>query len=94
MKAVDLNKEEFWYENGVVTRLDMSSGKHIRFTAVDKNYNLTVEYPDKGTSKLHVPHDNTYHKFEISGSKGETYKFTIDQEGPPVTVPQMIVRVS
>lgn len=93
MKAVDLNKDEFWYENGVVSRLDMSSGKHIRFTAVDRSYDLTVEKPDKKNSKFSVPNDGTYHTYEIEGKNGDTYTFKMENL-PPVTVPQMIVRVN
>ncbi|OGU71249.1 MAG: hypothetical protein A2V93_12790 [Ignavibacteria bacterium RBG_16_34_14] len=92
MKAVDLNKNNFWYNNGVVSSLDMSSGNHIHFTAVDKNYELSVEAPGGKKSKLPVPNDGTYHAYEIQGVKGVTYKFTIDQ--PTETVPQMIVRVN
>jgi len=94
MKAVDLNKDDFWYDNGVVSSLDMSSGKHVRFTAVDKNYELSVETPGGKKSKLPVPDDGTYHAYEIKGTVGETYKFTMDLNKPPVTVPQMIVRVN
>ena len=94
MKDVNLNKNDFWYDNGIVSKLDMSSGKHIRFTALDKNYNLIVETPDKKTSKLPVPNDGTYHTYEIKGVKDDTYKFTIDLSKPTDTVPQMIVRVN
>jgi hypothetical protein len=94
MKEVSLKSNEFWYDDKVTTNLDMSSGKHIRFTAVDNDYDLIVENPNGKNSNFPVPKDNTYHAFEISGSKGATYKFTIDQSGPGGTVPQMIVRVN
>jgi hypothetical protein len=94
MKEVDLNKDDFWYDNSVVSSLDMSSGKHIRFTAVDKNYELSVETPGRTKSKLPIPDDGTYHPYEIQGVKGATYKFTMDLADPTGTVPQMIVRVN
>ncbi len=94
MKEVDLNKDDFWYDNGIVSKLDMSNGKHIRFTAQDRNYNLTVETPNKRISKFPVPDDGTYHVYEITGSEDQTYTFTIDQSEPGGTVPQMIVRVN
>lgn len=94
MKAVDLKSDEFWYENGAVSSLSMSDGKHIRFTAVDKTYNLSVENPNKETSNFPVPDDGTYYTYEIKGSSGDTYTFTIVQNEPIATLPQMIVKVS
>jgi hypothetical protein len=94
MKAVNLNKDDFWYDNGVVSSLDISSGSQIRFTAVDKNYELSVETPGGKKSKLPIPDDGTYHPYEIQGVKGATYKFTMDLNEPTGTVPQMIVRVN
>lgn len=93
MKEVNLNKDDFWYDDKVVSDLKMGNGKHIRFTAVDNDYKLDVEHPDKSKTSFHVPKDNNYHKFEIKGSKNQTYTFTIAQDKPPVTVPQMIVTV-
>jgi len=93
MKEVNLDKNNFWYDNKVVSNLDMSSGKHIRFTAVDKVYNLTVKEPGGRTSPFPVSNDGTYHPFEIQGSKGDTFTFTIDGVSPSGTVPQMIVKV-
>ncbi len=93
MKAVDLNKGDFWYDDKVTSSLGMESGKHIRFTAVDKNYQLEVIAPDKSSSRFPVPDDGDYHKFEIKGSKNQTYTFKMTQSEPPVTVPQMIVTI-
>jgi hypothetical protein len=93
MKEVNLNKNDFWSDGRVVSSLGMGSGKHIRFTAVDKNYDLQVTAPDKSSSRFPVPDDGTYHKYEIKGSKDQTYTFKMVQSEPPVTVPQMIVTI-
>lgn len=93
MKEVDLKSNDFWYDNKVTSTLDMANGKHIRFTAVDKSYNLNVENPNGRNSSFPVPKDNNYHAYEITGTKGQTYIFKIDESGTPGTVPQMIVRV-
>ncbi len=93
MKEVNLNKNDFWYDDKVVSSLGIGDGKHIRFTAADKNYDLEVITPDKSTSRFPVPDDGTYHKFEIKGAKNQTYTFKMIQSEPPVTVPQMIVTI-
>lgn len=93
MKEVNLKKDDFWYDNKVAGTLTMGNGKHIRFTAEDKNYELEVIAPDKSSSRFPVPDDGTYHKIEIKGSKNQTYTFKMTQSEPPVTVPQMIVTI-
>ncbi len=93
MKEVNLNKGDFWYDNKVVRSLGMGDGKHIRFTAKDKNYSLEVIHPDKSASQFPVPDDGKYHTFEIKGTKNQQYTFKLNQTEPPVTVPQMIVTV-
>ncbi len=93
MKEVSLNKNNFWYDDKVVNSLGMTDGNHIRFTAVDKSYDLSVITPDKSTSRISIPDDGTYHKYEIKGKKGQIYDFKMIQNGPPVTVPQMIVTI-
>lgn len=95
MKAVDINQNTFWYDGNNVTSLDMGDGKHIRFTAVDKNYTLAVTLPDKSKVNFNVPDDKDYHEYEIKGKKNDIYTFDIvSSSGPGGTVPQMIVRVS
>ncbi len=93
MKEVNLNKNLFWYDGNSVNDLGMGDDKHIRFTAVDIAYNLEVTKPDGTSAKFPVPKDDTYHPYEIVGSKGQTYTFSIPAsiEG---TVPQMIVKIS
>ncbi len=93
MKEVNLKKDDFWYDDKVVSALGMENEKHIRFTAVDKKYDLEVITPDKSTSRFSVPDDGTYHKYEIKGSKNQTYTFKMSETEPPVTVPQMIVTI-
>ncbi len=93
MKEVNLKKDDFWYDDKVVSTLGMGDGKHIHFTAVDKAYTLEVISPDKSSSRFPVPEDGTYHKFEIKGSKNQTYTFKMAQNALPVTVPQMIVTI-
>jgi hypothetical protein len=93
MKEVNLNSNDFWYDNKVTSGLDMDNGKHIRFTAVDKAYDLNVANPNGRNSNFPVPKDGTYHAYEITGTKGQTYTFKIEQSGIQGTVPQMIVRV-
>ncbi len=93
MKEINLNKNDFWYDDKVVNSLGMSDGNHIRFTAVDKNYDLSVINPDKSTSRISIPDDGSYHKYEIKGKKDQTYTFKMIQSDSPVTVPQMIVTI-
>ena len=92
MKEVNLDKNQFLYDGSSVSSLNMGADKHIRFTAVDIAYDLSVTKPDGGDQGFPVPKDNTYHSYEIVGSKGQTYTFSIPSTVKR-TVPQMIVKI-
>ena len=92
MKAVELNNNEFYHDGKVVHNLDMPNGKHIRFRAEDKDYNLTVTDPDGNNSQFPVPKDGDHHDYKIKGKKDQQYTFSL--EDPDGVVPQMIVKVS
>ena len=96
MKEVNLDKNQFLYNGSSVSSLDMGDGKHIRFTAKDVNYDLSVVRPDGSTGDFPVPDDGTYHAYEIKGTKGQTYTFSISSsttDSVNLTVPQMIVKI-
>lgn len=93
MKEVNLDKNQFWYEGSSVSSLGMGNGKHIRFTAIDVAYDLSVVTPDGKNDKFPVPKDGTYHRYEITGSKGDTYTFSIPTSTLAAALPQMIVKV-
>jgi hypothetical protein len=93
MKEVKLDRNAFWYDGNQVLTLDMGIDKHIRFTAIDVSYNLSVIDPKKGSSMFPVPDDGTYHAYEIQGTKGQTYTFSIPDKIKG-TVPQMIVKIN
>jgi hypothetical protein len=93
MKEVSLDKDNFYYNGQVASSLGMGDGKHIRFTAIDKNYNLNVVKPDGTQDYLAVNLDTTPDPYPIKGSKGQIYSFEITASEPPVTVPRMIVTI-
>lgn len=97
MKEIHLNNNQFLEDNSgrweSTNALDVPSGDHIRFTAIDKDYTLAVVKPDGSNDSFPVPNDGHYHRYEISGKKGEKYTFSIPAPSIQATVPQMIVTV-
>jgi hypothetical protein len=97
MKEIHLDNNQFLEDSSgrwqSTSSLNMASGKHIRFTAIDKNYSLSVTKPDGSRDSINVPTDVPYVRYEIKGKKGETYTFSIPAASVQATVPQMIVTV-
>jgi hypothetical protein len=94
MKKVSLNKNAFWYNGNQVQSLDMASGKHVRFSAIDSNYGLSATPPNATQpQKIDLTKSGPYYAYPIDGKKGEQYIFQIVSKSPAATVPQMIVKV-
>lgn len=98
MKEIHLDNNQFLEDKSgtweSTSSLEMGDGKHIRFTAIDKNYSLSITKPDGSKDSLNVPTDVDYERYEITGKKGDQYTFSISTESVEATVPQMIVKVN
>jgi hypothetical protein len=104
MKEVNIDGGVPSYNDSPVSTLNMSQGKHIRFTAMDQAYIVEAFSEADGALSsdlpLSVPNDDAYHTLEIQGTKGNSYGLTIapDSEGgagggTDEVKPTMIVKV-
>ncbi len=73
----------------------MSDGKHVRFYAIDANYDLSATPPNATQpEKIGLTKAGPYFAYPINGKKGDQYLFQIVSQSPKGTVPQMIVKIS
>ena len=77
MKEIHLDNNQFLEDKSgtweSTSSLEMGDGKHIRFTAIDKNYSLSITTPDGSKDSLNVPTNVDYERYEIKGKKGDQH---------------------